>query len=101
MLKQPYERWFVDLIQESVTFTSAIESVITINGTASEVVNIETDPADATIKVESDTTGVATATYETGKLTITGVKSGSAIVKITASKADCADGVTHILVIVK
>lgn len=91
----------VDLIQESVTFTSAIDAVVEVEGTGTVKVNVETDPADATVKAESDTTGVATVNVAEGIATITGVKAGSAIIKLTASKADCADGVTHILVIVK
>jgi len=91
----------VDLIQESVTFTSAIDAVVNVEGTGTVKVNVETDPADATVKAESDTEGVATVNVAEGIATITGVKAGSAIIKLTASKADCADGVTHILVIVK
>lgn len=91
----------VDLIQESVTFVSAIDAIVEIAGTGTAKVNVETDPADATVTAESDATGVATVQVAEGVATITGVKSGSAIVKLTAKKADCADGVTHILVIVK
>lgn len=91
----------VDLIQESVTFTSAIDALIEIKGTGTAKVNVETDPSDATVTAVSDTEGVATVTVAAGVATITGIKAGSAIVKITAEKADCADGVTHILVIVK
>lgn len=90
-----------DIIQETVTFTSAIEAVVTISATGSTTINVETDPADATVAAVSDTTGVATATISSGVLTITGVAAGSAIVKLTASKTGCANGVTHILVIVE
>lgn len=91
----------VDLIQETVTFTSAIDAVVEIKATGTAKVNVETDPADATVVAVSDTEGVATVTVDAGVATITGVKAGSAIIKLTASKADCADGITHILVIVK
>lgn len=91
----------VDLIQETVTFVSAIDAVVKITGTGTTKLNVETDPADATVTAESDTTGVATVAIAEGIATITGVKAGSAIIKITAKKTDCADGVTHILVIVE
>ena len=89
----------VDLIQETVTFVSAIDAVVKIAGP--EKLNVETDPADATVTAVSDTEGVATVAVESGVATITGVKAGSAIIKITAKKSDCADGVTHVLVIVE
>ncbi len=91
----------VDLIQETVTFVSAIDAVVKISGTGTEKLNVETDPADATVTAVSDTEGVATVAVEAGVATITGVKAGSAIIKITAKKTDCADGVTHVLVIVE
>lgn len=90
-----------DIIEETVTFTSAIDDVVKLEGTGKKEIVIETDPADATVTAVSDTESVATATYAEGKITITGVASGSSIVKITAEKDDCADGVTHVLVIVK
>lgn len=90
----------LDLIQETVTFESTIDSVISITGTGTQSITVETDPEDATITAESDTTGVATATISNGVLTITGVAKGNAIIKLTVKSTDCADGVTHILVIV-
>lgn len=90
----------MDLIEETVTFTSAIDSVIRIEGTGTAQFSIATDPSDATATAVSDTTAVATATISGGVLTITGVASGSAVVKVTATKSGCAEGVTHILVIV-
>lgn len=93
-----------DLIQETVTFTSPIESIVKIGSTAGSNtldITVDADPADANITVESDTTTVATASFATGKVTITGVASGSAIIKIKATKTGCADGLTHVLVIVE
>lgn len=90
-----------DLIQETVTFTSAIDDIVHITGTGTHEIVVETDPADATVTVTSETPTAATATYADGKVTITGVTGGagtSSIVEIRASKADCADGVTHVLV---
>lgn len=91
----------VDLIQESVTFTSAIDAVVEVSASGTVKVNVETDPADADVTATTDTEAVATVEVAEGVATITGVKKGSAIVKLTAKKAECADGITHILVIVK
>ena len=91
----------VDIIEETVTFTSAIDAIVSVAPEGTAQVNVETDPADATITAESSATSVATATISNKVLTITGVAAGSAIVKITATKTGCANGVTHILVIVK
>lgn len=90
-----------DLIQETVTFVSSIEGVIKLEKGKTYVANVETDPAEAIVTATSDTENVATVACESGVATITAVESGSAIIKITAKKDDCADGVTHILVIVK
>ena len=87
-----------DIIEETVTFISSVPAEVEIKGTGEETINIVNDPADATLTAESDTAAVATATATGNSIKITGVKSGSAIVKVTAKKADCADGVTHILV---
>lgn len=88
----------LDIIQDTVTFESAVPAVVYISGTGSESINLETDPAEATVTAESDTEGVATAVVTANALKITGVKSGSAIVKVTAKQTDCADGITYILV---
>lgn len=88
-----------DIIEETVTFVSAIDDIVKVEGTGKKEIIIETDPADATVTAVSTTTSVATATYADGKLTITGVEKGSSIVKITATKEGCAAGITHILVI--
>lgn len=90
-----------DLIADTVTFTNAIDTIVEIKGTDSAKVSVVTDPSDATLKAESDTTTVATAQIENGVLTITGVANGSAIVTITGEKDNMASGFTTILVIVK
>ena len=90
-----------DLIADTVTFTNAIDSVVEIIGTSSQTINVVTDPSDATLRVESDTTTVATAEQSNGVVTITGVAKGSAIVTITGEKEGLASGFTTILVIVK
>lgn len=90
-----------DIIEETVTFVSAIDDIVKVEGTGKKEIIIETDPADATVTAVSATTTVATVAYAEGKVTITGVEKGSSIVKVTASKTGCAAGVTHILVIVE
>lgn len=92
-----------DIIEDTVIFTSAIPSEVSISGavgTTSEFTAL-TDPADATIAATSLTTSVATVTASGGKVTITSVATGSALIKIVASKDDCASGVTYVLATVK
>lgn len=95
----------VDLIEETVTFTSAIDSIVEVTAAEGEAhtatINVATDPSDATVTVASGTDTIATGAIANGILTITGVAAGSTILTITAAKTDCANGVTHILVIVK
>lgn len=92
-----------DLIMETVTFISAVPAIVTISGAASSTkeINVVTDPADATLAATSLTTSVATVAVSGGKVTITSVASGSAIIKLTATKSDCATGTTYILAKVK
>lgn len=90
-----------DLIQKTAKFKSAVEPVIALDKTTGTYTTvIETDPADADITVKSETEAVATAAYEDGKVTVTGVKSGSAVIAITASKTGYASWETTMLVIV-
>lgn len=98
--EQPIDNAY-DLIEDTVTFTNAINAVTILNGTGSETFNVLTDPADATITVKSETTSVATATYADGIVTVTGVKGGSSVVTITASKEGNASSTTTVLVIVE
>lgn len=87
-----------DIIEETVTFISSVPADVELKGTADTTINVVTDPADATLSATTDADGVATVTAEGNSIKITGVKTGSAIIKVTAKKAECADGVTHILV---
>ena len=88
-----------DVIEETVTFVSAVPAMVEIKGTTkTETINVVTDPADATITVESDTESVATVQATGNSITITSVAAGTALIKATAKKDDCADGVTYILV---
>ena len=87
-----------DIIQETVTFVSAVDSDVAIKGTGTYTINVVTDPADATLTAESLTESVATAAVSSKEVTITGVKAGSCLIKLTASKSECASGITYILV---
>ena len=90
-----------DLVEDTVIITNSIDEVVEIEGTGNKVINITTNPADATVTAKSDAEGVATASYATGKVTITGVKAGSAIVTISTSKEGYASFDRSVLVIVK
>ena len=89
-----------DIIEETVTFISAVDDVVKISGTNTYSIVVETDPSDATIAATSATPAVATAAVSGQTITLTGVKAGSSIVEVKATKSGCADGVTHILVVV-
>lgn len=92
-----------DIIEDTIIFTSAIPADVTINGAvgATSKFTVLTDPADAEIEVTSLTTGVATVAYAEGEVTITSVASGSALIRIEATKDDCATGVSYVLATVK
>lgn len=72
-----------DLYALTAVITSPLpETTVTVQGTAE--LAISTSP-DATVTATSETTSVATATYASGKLTISGVAAGHAIIKLTCS----------------
>ena len=99
--KDEYVENCYGLVEDTVVFTSGIDEVVTIEGTGTKTIALTTNPADATITAASDATGTATATVSAGTLTITGVAAGSAIVTLTASKANYASFKRSILVIVE
>lgn len=99
--KDTYVEDCYSLIEDTVVFTSAIDEVVELSGTASKEINLSTEPAGATISAVSSATGTATVSVSTNTLTITGVAAGSAIVKITAAKTGYASFVRTVLVIVK
>lgn len=90
-----------DLIEDTVTFPSSIPAQVFIDGTGEKEINIDTDPATATISATSGTASVATAEVEGKKVTITGVANGSTIVIIKAQATGCYTGETRVLVIVE
>lgn len=77
-----------DLFQDTISFESTIPGNIVLEGTGKAEFNIATTPTSANITVEPNESttpkGAATASYTSGKLTITGVKAGSTIVTIKA-----------------
>ena len=95
-----------DLIEDTVVYTSAIDDKVKIGHTgadATKTIALATNPSDATITATSDTTGVATVAYttSTNSITITGVASGSAVIKLVASKSGYASFTRTILVVVE
>lgn len=89
-----------DLVEDTVVFTSAIDEVVTIEGTGTKEIALTTNPADATITASSETVATATASIASNKLTITGVANGSTIVTLEATKSGYASFKRSILVIV-
>ena len=99
--KDEYVENCFDLVEDTVVFTSSIDEVVTIVGTGTKVINVTTNPSDATISATSDTEGTATVSVSEKAVTITGVKAGSAIITITAAKSGYASFKRTVLVIVK
>lgn len=89
------------LLEDTAIFTNDVPEVVTIKGTGTEIVNVTTNPSDATIIVKSETTDVATATNDGGAITIKGVKAGTSVVEISTSKTGFASWKRTILVIVE
>lgn len=99
--KDEYVENCYDLVEDTVVFTSSIDEVVYLEGTNTKIINVSTNPADATVTATSETTGVATATATGNAITIQGVTAGSAIVEITATKDGYASFKRTVLVIVK
>lgn len=98
--KDEYIENCYDLVEDTVVFTSAIDEVVSIEGTNVKEITLSTNPSDATVNATNESDSVATASYASGKLTITGVAKGSTIVTLTASKTGYASFKRTILVIV-
>lgn len=89
-----------DLVEDTTVFISDVPSVLNLTTTGNEIINIETNPGDAEVTAVVETEGICTATYAEGKVTITGVKTGSSVVKLTAKAEGYAEWSRTILVIV-
>ena len=98
--KDEYVEDCYGLIEDTALITNSIPEVVEIKGTGSEIINITTNPADATVTCTSGTVGVATANYSDGKVTITGVTAGSSIVTIKVEKTGYASFERSVLAIV-
>ena len=98
--KDEYVENCYDLIEDTAIIVNSIDEVVTIKGTGTYEINVSTNPSDATIKAESDTTGTATVLVSNKKVTITGVASGSAIITITVEKNGYASFSRSVIVIV-
>ena len=98
--KDEYVENCYDLIEDTAIIVNSIDEVVNIKGTGTYEINVSTNPSDATIEAESDTTGTATALVADKKVTITGVASGSAIITITVQKDGYASFSRSVLVIV-
>lgn len=75
-----------DLMQQTAIVTTPLNDVTVKMGTTFTQ-NLETDPADATLAVSSESTSVATVALSGGAMTITPVAVGHTIIKITVSKS--------------
>ena len=98
--KDEYVENCYDLIEDTAIIVNSIDEVVTIKGTGTYEINVSTNPSDATIKAESDTIGTATVQASGKKVTITGVKRGSAIITITVEKDGYASFSRSVIVIV-
>lgn len=90
-----------DLIEDTAIFTNDIPQMVEVEASKTKELNITTNPASATVTATSETADVATAAINGGKVTITGVKAGSAIIKLVVSATDYASWTRTIHVIVK
>lgn len=99
--KDEYVENCYELLEDTALIVNSIPETVTVEGTGTYEINVSTNPSEATIAVSSDTEGVATATAEGKKVTITGVAEGSAIVKITTTATDYQSFTRTVLVIVK
>lgn len=99
--KDEYVENCYELLEDTALIVNSIPETVTVEGTGTYEINVSTNPSEATITVSSDTEGVATATAEGKKVTITGVAEGSAIVKITTQATDYQSFTRTVLVIVK
>lgn len=87
-----------DLIQPTAIITSPLPDVV-LTGTNSVDVVIETS-VGATVSATSGSTSIATCSYTTGKLTITGVAKGNTLISLVTSATNEATSYRTIAVTV-
>jgi hypothetical protein len=95
-----------DLVEDTAIITNSISEVVEVTTTGdgnTAVLNVVTNPADATVSVSSETSAIASASYttSTGAVTITGASVGSTIVTIKVEKTGYASFERSVFVIVK
>lgn len=88
-----------DLIKPTAVITSSLSDV-TLTGTESTVVSIETTPS-ATVTATSGSTTIATCSYSNGSLTITGVAKGYTFITLVTSATNEASSTRTIAVTVE
>lgn len=76
-----------DLVKQTAVITSPLND-ITIGHSSTDNTNVQTieTSTGATVTASSDSNSVATVSYSTGKLTITGVAAGNTTIKLETSK---------------
>lgn len=88
-----------DLMKQTAIITSPLPDVV-VTGTNSVEMSIETS-AGATVTATSGSTSIATCSYSTGKLTITGVTTGNTLISLVTSKTGEATSYRTIAVTVE
>lgn len=88
-----------DIVKPTAIITSPLNDVI-LTGTESTIIPIETSPL-ATVSATSGSTSIATASYATGKLTITGVATGNTFITLVTSATGEASSTRTIAVTIK
>lgn len=86
-----------DITKKTAIITTPLNEVALV-GTNKYETTIETLPATATVTATTSSTSIATATVTDGKLVITGVKEGNAIVELKTSAEGEADSYRTIAV---
>jgi hypothetical protein len=88
-----------DITKKTAIITTPLNEVV-LKAEEKYEVNVETLPANATVTATSSASTIATATVASGKLTITGVAKGNAIVELKTTAEGEAESYRTIAVIV-
>lgn len=72
-----------DFIENTAIITSEVPEEVLVEVEGTKKITVDTDPAEATIEVKSESETVATASATGKEITITGVAEGNAIIEIT------------------
>jgi hypothetical protein len=89
-----------DITKKTAIITTPLNEVV-LKAEEKYEVNVETLPANATVTATSSASTIATATVASGKLTITGVAKGNAIVELKTTAEGEAESYRTIAVIVE